>query len=548
MLRKLFKFHGGVHPPEHKLESTATPIRPVPMPEHLVLPLRQHIGKIGKLKVEVGDHVLKGQLLAEASGTISAAVHAPSSGTITAIADQLIPHPSRLPDRCITLETDGEDRWIEHHPVDYSNMGRAALFELLRQSGIVGLGGATFPAHVKLSPNGKQPITTLIINGAECEPFITCDDMLMRERADDIVRGTEIARELLGAAQCIVGIEDNKPQAATAMRQACVRAGSGIEVVVVPTLYPSGDSKRLVTLLTGKEVPAHRLPTDIGIQCFNAATVYTLYRFIAYGEPVLSRIITVTGAVAAPGNYEVPLGTLMEALLQAAGGVAPEFNDLVMGGPMMGFSLPSHDVPVVKGTNCIIAATPRMFPPTPAVMPCIRCARCAEACPVNLQPQELYWFSRAQDFEKALDYNLFDCIECGCCSYVCPSHIPLVQFYRFAKSEIIAQDKALQASSLARERNEFRLQRIEREKRERALKHAQKSAVVGSTETATLDDEKQAAIRAAEERAKVQREETQPGNVDNLSPAVQKEIAGIDALREQSSQSDEARIKEQQEP
>jgi electron transport complex protein RnfC len=544
MLRKLFKFHGGVHPPEHKLESTTTPIRQAPMPKRLVLPLRQHIGKLGKLKVAVGDHVLKGQLLAEAAGNISAAVHAPSSGTITAIEDQPIPHPSGLPDRCITLETDGEDRWIDHQPVDYRSMARSTLFEHLRQSGIVGLGGATFPSHVKLQPNARHPITTLVINGAECEPFITCDDLLMRERADDIVYGAGIARELLGATQCIVGIEDNKPQAAAAMRLACERAESGIEVVVVPTLYPSGDSKRLVTLLTGREVPTGHLPTDIGIQCFNAATVYTLYRFIAHGEPMLSRIVTVTGTVATPGNYEVPLGISMEDLLQAAGGAAPETNDLIMGGPMMGFSLPSHGVPVVKGTNCIIAATPRMFPPAPAVMPCIRCTRCADACPVNLQPQELYWFSRAQNLEQARDYNLFDCIECGCCSYVCPSHIPLVQYYRFAKSEIIAQDKARQASSMARERNEFRLQRIEREKQERALKHAQKSAPASNAETTPADDDKQAAIRAAEERIKAQREAAQPGNVDNLSPEAQQGIAGIDALREQAAQ----HMEEQQEP
>lgn len=531
MIARLFKFHGGVHPPQHKLESAATPIRQAPLPKRLVLPLRQHIGSVGKLRMAVGDRVLKGQLLAEASGNISAAVHAPSSGTIVAIDEQMIPHPSGLPDLCITLETDGEDRWIEHQPLDYRNMDRGELFARLQQSGIVGLGGAVFPSHVKLREDARHPVRTLILNGAECEPYITCDDRLMRERAGEIVRGIEIMQYLLGAQRCIVGVEDNKPEAAAAMRAAGAQSTAPIEVAEVPTLYPGGGAKQLIKVLTGLEVPSGRLPTEIGVQCFNVATAYTLHRFIDFGEPVVSRIVTVTGNVPHPGNFEVPLGMPVADLVEAAGGPGSDTDGLIMGGPMMGFNLPSPDVPVVKAANCIIASAPRMFPPQPPAMPCIRCARCADACPVNLQPQELYWFARAKNLEKARDYQLFDCIECGCCSYVCPSHIPLVQYYRFAKSEIIAQDKAKEAANLARERNELRLARIEREKQERAAKHAQKAA--GAKSETGADDAKKAAIQAAMERAQAQKAAVEPQNIDNLPAGVQAEIADIDARRAQ---------------
>jgi electron transport complex protein RnfC len=531
MISRLFKFNGGVHPPEHKLESAVTPIRQAPLPKRLVLPLRQHIGSVGKLRMAVGDHVLKGQLLAEASGAISAAVHAPSSGTIVAIDEQMIPHPSGLPDLCITLETDGVDRWIEHHPLDYRNMDRGELLTRLQQSGIVGLGGAAFPSHVKLREDTRHPVRTLILNGAECEPYITCDDRLMRERAAEIVHGIEIMQYLLGAERCIVGIEDNKPEASSAMRVASSQSAAPIEVAEVPTLYPGGGAKQLIKVLTGLEVPSGKLPTEIGVQCFNVATAYTLHRFIDFGEPVISRIVTVTGNVPQPGNFEVPLGMPVADLVEAAGGSGSDTDALIMGGPMMGFNLPSPDVPVVKAANCIIASAPRMFPPQPPAMPCIRCARCADACPVNLQPQELYWFARAKNLEKARDYQLFDCIECGCCSYVCPSHIPLVQYYRFAKSEIIAQDKAREAANLARERNELRLARIEREKQERAAKHAQKAA--GAKSEAGADDAKKAAIQAAMERAQAQKAEVAPQNTDNLPAGVQAEIADIDARRAQ---------------
>jgi electron transport complex protein RnfC len=320
-----------------------------------------------------------------------------------------------------------------------------------------------------------------------------------------------------------------------AMRAACAQGEVNIDIVVVPTLYPSGDARRLAAIITGIEVPSDKRSSDVGIQVFNVATLVALYRYLALGETVVSRVVTVTGNVARPGNFEVPLGTPMKALLEAAGGELPNTNGLVMGGPMMGFSLPSINVPVIKATNCIIASAPKLFPEPPPALPCIRCARCADACPVSLQPQELYWFAKSNNLEKARDYKLFDCIECGCCSYVCPSNIPLVQYYRYAKSEIIAQDKAKEAANLARERNDFRLARIEREKQERAAKHAQRAAGAKAEGTSDADAAKKAAIAAAMERAKAQKAEVTPQNTDNLSGAVQAEIAEIDARRAEVS-------------
>lgn len=543
---------GGVHPPEHKQESTKLAIEVLAIPKKLVLPLRQHVGNLPKVLVAVGQHVLKGQLLAEAEGNISAAIHAPTSGVVVAIENALIPHPSGLPDQCIVIECDGKDLWIEHDAIAWRQLDQKALLFTLRNSGIVGLGGAAFPTQIKLRASSKTQIKTLIVNAAECEPYITCDDMLMRERAKDILKGAEIAQYLLGADECLIGIEDNKPEAAEAMREACKNSQvKNLQVVVVPTQYPSGDARQLIRLLTGMEVPNDKRSTDIGVQCFNVATLLALHRYFNFGEPSLSRIVTMTGNVNTPRNYEVMFGTPITELLLASGGALEGTNDYIMGGPMMGFSLPSVDVPITKASNCIIASAPQLFPPQPPAMPCIRCARCADVCPVSLQPQELYWFSKSSNLEKARDYHLFDCIECGCCTYACPSNIPLVQYYRFAKSEIIAQDRAKEAADLARERNEFRLMRIEREKQERALKHAQK-AVGAKTEAAKetpavsssseADAAKKAAIAAAIERAKAQKAAIAPQNTEKVEPMVQAEIEKIDARRDAAKQAVQAQL------
>ncbi|HTN93075.1 MAG TPA: electron transport complex subunit RsxC [Gallionella sp.] len=471
-MRKLYKFHGGVHPPSNKTQSTRSAIAHAPLSSRLVVPLHQHAGETAKPVVQAGDHVLKGQMIGMPDGFVSSAVHAPTSGTITAIGMQAIAHPSGLPNLCATLMPDGREEWIERIPVDYREHSPSELQHRLRMAGVVGLGGAAFPSDVKLR-TGKLKIATLILNGAECEPYITCDDMLMRERAAEIVQGAETLRYMLDAGEVLYGVEDNKPEAIAALQQAIKDSGLKHEAVAIPTIYPVGSVKQLIRVLTGQEVPSGKLPTDIGVQCFNVATAGAVHRALARGEPLLSRIVTVTGNVLRAQNFEALIGTPVAELVALAG-TLPDTNGYIMGGPMMGFPLPDIQVPLVKATNCIIAASEKLFPPPPPPMPCIRCTRCVEVCPAELQPQDLYWFARSREFGRAQAFSLFDCIECGACSYVCPSNIPLVQFYRFAKSEIRAREHDKQLADQARERHEYHEYRIEREKREKAERLAAK--------------------------------------------------------------------------
>ncbi|MDS4075724.1 MAG: electron transport complex subunit RsxC [Candidatus Accumulibacter sp.] len=578
MLSRLFKFNGGVKPETHKAPSVEQPIGQAPLPERCYVPLHQSLGGAASPVVGVGQSVRKGQLLGNADGWVSAAVHAPTSGTVVAIEEHVAAHPSGLPTLTAVIAPDGQDEWIDRQPVDYRRLPPERVRELLRDAGVVGLGGAVFPSHAKLSAAKNIPVEHLVINGAECEPFMTCDDMLMRERAEEIVRGSAIFRELLGARQVLIGIEDNKPQAVAAMQAAVSHLGEDHEVVAVPTRYPAGGAKQLIRVLTGKEVPASRRSTDLAVQCFNVATAYTAYRALAYGEPVISRIVTVTGNVEQARNWDVRLGTPMRDVLALA---RPKTgtHQYLMGGPMMGFEIPDLAAPVVKATNCLIAGSPSLFPPPPPEMPCIRCGACADACPHELQPFELYWFARARNFGKTQEYFIFDCIECGCCSYVCPSHIPLVQYFRFAKSEIWAREREKQAADAAKARFEWRNAREEREAAEKAERLAKAAAsrparpVAEKTESATPSAPpssqsfhsspstivaadgvvqtassaaadvapqpvaadaaatKQATIAAAMARARAQREAAQPKNTVALTDDQQREIAAIDARR-----------------
>ncbi|MBW8363718.1 MAG: electron transport complex subunit RsxC [Rhizobium sp.] len=539
MSRELFKFKGGVHPPEHKTESTSRPIHAAPLPKKLVIPLRQHIGNPAKPVVEIGERVLKGQMIAAADGYISTAIHASSSGTVVAIDLQPVPHISGLPDLCITIETDGRDEWVAHAPLDYQAMEPSQLRMQLRDLGLAGLGGAVFPSAVKLDPGASRDCPTLIINGGECEPWITCDDMLMRHHADEILQGVAIMRHLLGSTDILVGIEDNKPEALDSMRSAAAKLDFAVEVVAVPARYPGGGAKQMIETLTGKQVPSGKLSTDIGIQVFNVGTSYALARAIHHGEPLISRLVTVTGHVLRPQNFEVLIGTPMHTLITLAGD-RDGTTGVLMGGPMMGVPMPDLDVPVVKATNCILVKSKELFPPLPKALPCIRCTRCADACPAELQPQELFRFAKAGDFGRAQEYHLFDCIECGCCSYVCPSHIPLVDFYRYAKSEIWAREKDKRAADLARERHEFRQFRQEREKKEKAEKLAAKAqtkraelAAVPAAEGAAVSDAdaKKALIAAALARAQAKKSDAAPKNVDQLTPVQLHQIEEIEARR-----------------
>ena len=548
----LFSFKGGVKPASHKDESTQTPIAQAPLPARLVVPLRQSAGAAPLPRVKPGQKVLKGECIGAPEGNFSSAVHAPTSGTVRAVEPRTLPHPSGLAALCVEIEADGEERWIERTPVNYLAEPPDALRDLLRDAGIVGLGGATFPSHIKLKPGAAGRIGTLIINGAECEPWITCDDMLMRERAEGIVRGIRILRHIVAAERVLVGIEDNKPQALAALRAATAQAPD-LEVVAVPTRYPAGGEKQLIRVLTGIEIPYGRLGTEFGVQCFNVGTAYSVHRAVELGEPLVSRIVTVTGNVARPGNFETLIGTPIDALLALAGPKA-DTDRLILGGPMMGFTLPRGDLPVTKAANCILAASPALFPPRGPELPCIRCGACTRACPAELQPHELYWFARAKNFGKAQEYHIFDCIECGCCAYVCPSNIRLVDYYRFAKTSMRALEREKAAADAARSRFEFRSFRTEREQKEKAERLAAKTAAArqalagertapasaAKTAAATapsalppLDEAKKALIAAAVARAAAQKAGVQPRNVDNLTPEKQAEIREIEARRAQ---------------
>lgn len=466
--RKIWPLTGGIHPQENKHQSTTESITAAPIPGTLVLPLSQHAGNPAEAIVNVGDNVLKGQLIARATGFVSAPVHAPTSGTITAIEKRAVTHPSGLHDNCIILETDGKDRWIELNPVpDYSEVEPEQLVERIRAAGISGLGGAGFPTAVKLTP--RNPIKTLILNGTECEPYITADDMLMREYAAEVIAGAEILGHILKASECLIGIEDNKPEAIAALQQAAI--GKEVEIIVFPTVYPSGGEKQLIQILTGMEVPTGMLPADLGMVVQNVGTAVAVYDAIYHGKPLISRITTLTGeALASPRNVEVLMGTRAKDLLPVAGLKSDQLATLVVGGPMMGFEVDTLDIPITKTTNCLIAGTVEEFPELAPAQACIRCGLCAEACPSSLLPQQLFWHAKANHHDQLLHHNLFDCIECGACSYVCPSAIPLVQYYRASKGAIRTQEAKHAKAERSKIRYEARLERLEKEKAEKEAK------------------------------------------------------------------------------
>ncbi|WP_297529291.1 electron transport complex subunit RsxC [Thiohalobacter sp.] len=539
----LHPIHGGLHLPAQKAMSTRRPLETLGIPERLVFPLQQHIGEPAVPVVEPGERVLRGQLIARAEGYVSVPLHASSSGRVREIAEHPVPHPSGLSAPCIVIDTDGEDRWHESvAPVeDYRALDPSALRNRIRDAGIVGLGGAGFPSFIKMNPGPQRRIELLVINGAECEPYISCDDMLMRTRPDSIVRGIEILLHALDAPECVIGIEDNKPEAIDALRTHLAQRGlEHIQVAVVPTLYPTGGERQLIRILTGLEVPSQGLPADIGIVCHNPGTAAAIDAAIHRGEPLVSRIVTVTGeGIREPRNLEVRVGTLMRELIDAAGGYTDDVDRLIMGGPMMGFALPSDDLPVIKTTNCLLASTRAVMPPPPEPVPCIRCGACAEVCPAQLLPQQLYWHAHARDFDRIQDYHLFDCIECGCCAHVCPSHLPLVQYYRYAKTEIWTQEREREKADLARRRHEFRLERLEREKAERQARlRKRKKAVEKKGDDA--DAARKAVIQAALERARARKaagDIPPPANTENLTEAQQRQIAEAEKRREQARSS-----------
>ncbi len=476
---RIWGFDGGISPPEMKAQSSGTPLRSVPLPDRLIIPLKQHLGPEGELCVTAGDRVLRGQPLTRGRGR-TLPVHAPTSGMIEAITFHITAHPSALKELCVILRADGEDRWCPLQPAaDFHQQSAEWVLNRIHQAGIAGLGGAGFPTAAKMTGGGNG-VDTLIINAAECEPYITADDRLMRERAHEIVAGIDVVAHAVAPGRILIGIEDNKPAAASALAQALAQRPNYL-LRVVPTKYPSGGAKQLTKILTGREVPFGHHSASIGVLMLNVGTVYAIKRAVIDGEPLTERVVTLSGgALKQPGNVWGRIGTPVGHLLRQAG-FSPEPEQLViMGGPLMGFTLPSLDVPIVKISNCIMAPSVGEMAKAQPEQACIRCSLCADACPAGLLPQQLYWFSRGQEHDKARRHHLFDCIECGACAYVCPSNIPLVHYYRREKAEIRALDLEAEKSATAKARYEAKLARREREKIARELRHRQAAA--------TLDD------------------------------------------------------------
>ncbi len=526
-MRKIWDIHGGVHPPENKIQSNQKPIGVMPLPDWVSLPLNQHVGAPARPLVKVGDHVKTAQLIADAEGFVSAPVHASLSGKVVAIENRPIPHASGMQAPCIVIESDGEDTWTELQPCEnYMDLQAEILLEKVRSAGIAGLGGAGFPTAVKLQPDANKKIDTLILNGTECEPYITADDVLMREQANDIIAGAQLMAKLLDNPRILIGVEDNKPEAIKALTDAA--QNTAIEIISFPTKYPSGGEKQLIQILTGKEVKSGTLPSEIGIVLQNVGTAVAAFQAIKDGIPLIERVTTVVGrSLQIQRNVHVRLGTPIQHLLSQHGFDENNCARIIIGGPMMGYTVDSISVPVIKTTNCVLVPSEDEMPTPPPTQPCIRCGHCADACPANLLPQQLYWYSQAQDFEKLQAHHLMDCIECGACSYVCPSAIPLVQYYRASKGAIRQQQIDKQKSDRARLRFEAHKERVEKAEAEKEAKRAArkkaaeearkkidltKSQPAEKSDTAKLDPVAAAMAKAAntkadpaDEKAKIER-------------------------------------------
>ncbi|MCE0492965.1 electron transport complex subunit RsxC [Vibrio salinus] len=531
---KLWDFHGGIHPPENKKQSTKTPLEIASIPNEIILPLKQHIGKVGRLQVKSGTPVLKGQPLTKCDTAFTVPVHAPTSGIIKAIEPRTVAHPSGLSELCVVIEPDFEDKWLPQIPIaDYRQHSPEELVELIRQAGISGMGGAGFPTARKIE-SGQSKIDVLIINAAECEPYITADDALMREHADEIIQGIEIVEHILLPKLTVIGIEDNKPEAIKALDKAASRR-EDIVIRVIPTKYPSGAAKQLIKVLTNLEVPDGGRSTDIGQMVLNVGTIHAIKRAIYDAEPLIQRVVTLTGnAFRQPKNVWARLGTPIQSLLDEFGYKEDKrLPRLIMGGPLMGFSLPHGQVPITKIANCILAPTRRELAPTSNELACIRCGACAEVCPASLLPQQLYWHAKAEEYDKCKELNLKNCIECGACAYVCPSEIPLVHYYRKAKAEIRTQQQEASAAERAKERFEERKERLEREKNERANRF--KKAADTRRHQLQAENNGQDAIAAAIARVKEQKSaQTPPQN----KPAVAAAIARAKARQSDAQNAD----------
>lgn len=494
------RFPGGLRLDPRKLAS-AGELRTLPMPPRLYVPLLQHMGEPARACVAAGDVVVRGQRIGEAVGLLSAHVHAPAGGRVLSIRDHQIGHPSGRELPCVELLTDGDHGGPGLPPwPDWRQRDAIALAERLRDAGVVGLGGAVFPTDIKLTA-ASTPVHTLLVNGAECEPWIACDDTLLRHRAAEVLAGCTLIAHLLVGPRTVLAVEDSMTEALAALNAACRPDGhAGLELVTVPTRYPQGGERQLIRTLLGLEVGAGTVPRQHGVVCINVGTAAAAWRAVALGEPLISRLVSVTGSgVRSPCTLEAPLGTPVSALVAAAGGYSADAQRLVLGGPMMGVALPHDQVPLGKSGNCVLVLAADEVRAPPARLPCIRCGECARVCPARLLPQQLHFHIQAGDWAATTALGLADCIECGLCSFVCPSAIPLVESFRHGKGELAFQAREQARAELSRQRFEARNARLERAAAERAARLQARESALTATAAAEAPDAVAAALAGGSE-------------------------------------------------
>ena len=496
---KIWDFKGGIHPPEMKSQSNQSPIQQSELAHDFYVPIKQHAGTAGNVLVKEGDYVLKGQPLTQGDGLRTLPVHAPTSGTVKFIGKHVAPHPSGLTEDMIHIQADGWDKWREQFPLEeFFTQPVEQLIDRIYQAGVAGLGGAVFPTAAKIQ-SAEKKVKLLIINGAECEPYITCDDRLMRDYTDEMIEGIRILRYILRPEKVVIAVEDNKPEAIQAIQQS-LHGANDIELRVIPTKYPSGAAKQLIYLLTGMEVPSGGRSYDIGVLMHNVGTAFAIKRAVINDEPLIERVVTLTGdKISEKGNYWVRLGTPVDHLLAQVGYQYDERFPVFAGGPMMGLQLSDLNAPVTKLINCLLAPDHFEYGEPEPEQSCIRCSACSDACPVNLMPQQLYWYARSEDHQKSEEYSLKDCIECGVCAYVCPSHIPLIQYFRQEKAKIWEIKEKAKKAEEAKIRFEAKQARMEREEQERKAR-SQRAAEARREELAKQKGEDP--VKAALERLK----------------------------------------------